>query len=109
MTDNGETGTAAEGCIALLCGWVLGFGSGAVRAVVWMKGWEWFVVDTFGAPSLAFVEAWGLSVLVSFATMQLQNDQDQRRPYRIMAVSVLTSLVLSGFVFTSLAILAAFR
>lgn len=109
MTDTDDR--SFEGCLALLGAWVLGFGTGAVRAAVWMKGWEWFVVDTFGAPPLGFVEAWGLSVLVSFATMQLQSGdgEDPRRPYRIMATSVLTSLVLSGMVFAALAILAGFR
>lgn len=100
---------AGEAFMALVITWVLGWGTGAVRAAVAMKGWEWFVADTFDAPQLGFVEAWGFFILVSFATMQLHHGQDPRRPLEVAAHELLSSLLLSCMFFLSLVILAGLR
>lgn len=93
---------------ALIGAWLLGWPSGALRAAVVMKGWEWFVTDTFGTPSLGLIEAWGLVLLVSLATMS-HPGEDSRPPLRLMVHGFLLSVVLSGVVFLSLLILAALR
>jgi hypothetical protein len=100
---------ATEGCVVFVLGWLLGWGTGAVRAAVAMKGWEWFFADTFGAPALGFVEAWGFFLLVTWVTMQLPTGQDKRRPAEIMVSSLAASLAMSGLVFVSFVILAGFR
>lgn len=93
--------------VDLLKTWILGWGTGAVRAVVWMKGWEWFVASTFAVVTLSFIEAWGLSVLATFATVQLRFDGGPQRigPWGRAAAS----LIVSGMFFLSLLILSGFR
>jgi len=95
---------------AMVGGWVLGWFSGAVRAAVAMKGWEWFVVDTFGAPPVGFFEAWGLFLLVSFATMHVDTStSSDRSPSELAVTGFLMSLLMSGVFFASLVILAGLR
>lgn len=94
---------------ALAVRWILGWGSGAVRAVVLMKGWEWFVTDTFGAPAVGFIEAWGLGLLVSFATVLLPKSEPSTQPMKDAIESIVASLFLSGLFFLSMLILVGFR
>ena len=98
-----------EGCAALVLGWTHGWGTGALRALVFMKGWEWFVVDTFGAQTLSFVQSWGLFMLVNFATYQLNAEHSKARPLIAMLANLITSLMWSGLAFVSLLILAGLR
>jgi hypothetical protein len=93
----------------LVVGWVLGWPSGAVRAAVAMKGWEWFVTDTFGVPELGFVEAWGLFMLVSFATFQFTGDDTEKRPAVVLGEAIAASLFISAFTFVSLLALVSLR
>lgn len=109
MLDAAETTSPYEGLVAPALGWLLGWGTGAVKAAVAMKGWEWYVVDTFDAPSVGFIEAWGLWLLVSFVTLRLSSGKDDRRPMKMMVESVISSLALSGLFFVSLFILAGYR
>lgn len=109
MTGRAVDSTGAEGCFALVLGWTLGWFTGGVRAAVAMKGWEWFVADTFGVPQVGFVEAWGFFLLVSFAVTLHPPTSDDKRPYVVMAEGLLFSLLMSGLVFGSMAILAGFR
>lgn len=94
---------------AMVGGWLLGWFSGAVRAAVAMKAWEWFVTDTFGVPSLGFIEAWGLFLLVSFATATLDTKPDDRPPGELAVTGFFLSLLFSGVAFVSLLILAGLR
>lgn len=96
--------SGAEASMALVGAWVLGWPTGAVRAAVAMKGWEWFVADTFGAPELGLIEAWGLFLLASFAVMHMSGD-DKRRPLTLMVEGVVFSLLMSAVAFVSLLIL----
>lgn len=94
----------------LLTAWILGWPTGAVRALVAMKGWEWFVADTFGWYQPSLVETWGLFGLISFATLQIDTDPDDGTSNWIRAATGLTqSLVASGIWFLSLLILSGFR
>lgn len=94
--------------VALLT-WILGWGSGAVRALVLMKGWEWFVADTFDVPGLGFIQTWGLWLLISLTTVHLTASDDKRLTIAYAFTTTLTSLVLSGIWFASIIILAGFR
>lgn len=99
-----------EGRYAMIIGWILGWPTGAVRALVAAKGYEWFVADTFGVRPLSLVQAWGLFLLISFATISIDSDgNDKRRPLVIMLTGLITSLLFSGLAFVGLLILANFR
>lgn len=98
-----------EGCAALAVAWLISWPSGAIRALVAMKGWEWFVTDTFGAPSLGLIEAWGLFLLISFATLQYHHDADDRTLPVMVAEGFFMSLVMSTIAFTSLLTLVTLR
>lgn len=100
---------ADEAMRAVILGWILGWGTGAVRAVVLMKGWEWFVADTFGVPTIGFVATWGLSMLIAFATMHWNPSGNKERPYVVMATGLILSLILSASCFVSLLILSGWR
>lgn len=110
-TERTDEQAAIEGClVAVPLGWVLGWGTGAVRALVAMKGWEWFVADTFGLPVLSFVQAWGLFVLVSFAVLRIESGKNEplQSPIRVAIIARVMSLISSGLAFTSLLILSWF-
>lgn len=98
-----------EGCVAIALGWILGWGTGAIHALVAMKGYEWFIADTFGVPALPFIQVWGLFMLISFATYQFTDSGNNRRPFAVLVLGVYHSLLLSGFFFVSLLILAGYR
>lgn len=98
-----------EAIAALFIQWALGWGTGAVRALVIMKGWEWFVSDTFDVTTLSFIQAWGIALLVSFLTISISRTaSDGRRPLTIVRMNVFSSLMLSWIYFVSLLILSAF-
>lgn len=99
-----------EGCAALAIGWTLGWGTGAFRALVTMKGWEWFVADTFGVRTLSFIQAWGLLLLINFTTYQLSSSSSKNEsgPFPTMVAGIISSLLWSIFGFTTLLILTAF-
>lgn len=78
--------------------------SGALRAGVFAKGWEWFVADEFGLPHLSLLQAWGISFLVSFLVWLPHGDEDSD-PLLAFCASVL----LSVFTFVALLILVQFR
>lgn len=99
---------AIEGCAALILGWVLRWGTGAVHAAVAMKGWEWFVADTFGLPTLSLIQAWGLFALISFATYQFHDTESEYTPFAALGRNLALSLLLSGFAFVGLLILSVF-
>lgn len=81
----------SEAAVAAVIGWALAWLTGAVRG-------------------LAFVEAWGLSLLVPFAAWHERPPADEgKRPARVMAEALAFSLVVSGLAFVSLVILAGFR
>lgn len=101
------TNDPLEGCFAAIIGWTLGWGTGAVRALVAMKGWEWFVADTFDLPTLSFVQTWGLFMLINFATFQFTHSNDKRRPLESVMSNLINSLLMSGFFFISLFILSS--
>ena len=42
------------------------------------KIWLWYAVPTFGAPPISAVVAWGLSLMISLATMRVSSKQDDR-------------------------------
>lgn len=107
VTDK-EAQEIAEGCLALPLAWVLGWGTGAVRALVAMKGWEWFVSDTFGVRELTFIQAWGLFMLIAFATFQYNQEKSNHKPFYGAAYGTALSLVVSGFAFSSMLILTWF-
>lgn len=96
-------------CLVAIVAYVLSFPSGAVRALVAMKGWEWFVADTFGAPTLGFVEAWGLFLLISFATLHPDLTDDDTAPGVLMFRGFFLSLLLSALMFLSFLLLASIR
>lgn len=93
---------------ALLVGWILGFPTGALRAAVAMKGWEWFVADTFGAPEVSFFQAWGIAMLVSFATIHFSGTKSEYTPYQSVFVGLFLSVLLSCVSFVSFAVIASF-
>jgi hypothetical protein len=94
----------------LLLTWVLGWGSGFVRAAVLMKGWQWFVADTFDVQTINIVEAWGMWILVVAATAKISGDRDtEPTTFRDVGLRIFSSLFLSGMLFLSMIILAGFR
>lgn len=108
MSADEVAGKAGPGL--LLAAWVIGWPSGAVRAAVAMKGWEWFVADTFGAPEVGLIEVWGLFLLVSFATSHLSpSSAPERSPGVLIAERFLSSLLLSALTFVSLLVLVSLR
>lgn len=101
--------TTDGGCIAIALAWILGWATGALRAFVFMKGWEWFVADTFNVPELHFIQAWGLVYLVGFATWQ-QNPVTESKVDPIVSaiLALVTSVVWSTFAFVAMLILTVF-
>lgn len=101
---------AADSCIAGLIGWVLSWPVGALRAVVAMKGWEWFVADTFDVPTVSFIQAWGLFMVIAFATFQLDTkvDPNARKPIEEVSKALSMSVLWSGMYFLGFWILSAF-
>lgn len=109
MVENDDAAGCVTGLSAFALTWALGWPTGALRAAVAMKGWEWFVADTFDVPGLGFVPAWGLFFLVGFATMRPDLTPDDRSPYHLAAISLGSSVIFSVLAFVSLLILASLR
>lgn len=95
---------------AVLVAWVLSWPSGAVRAAVAMKGWEWFVADTFGVSELGFIQAWGFFLLISFATFHVSaTPASDKRPGLLVLEGFFISLTWSVIGFASLLVLVSLR
>ena len=43
--------------------------------------WGWFIVPTFGAPSLDVVPAIGISMVVSYLTYQIHSSEEEEIPF----------------------------
>lgn len=79
--------------------------SGALRAGVFAKGWEWFVADEFGLPGLSLLTAWGISFLISFLVWFPRTADDSPDGMTGWLQSVLFSVL----AFASLLLLVQFR
>lgn len=100
---------AFEGCAALVLAWCIGWLTGGVHAFVAMKGWEWFVADTFNVQELTLAQAWGLWLMVWFATMSVDVNKDRDpRPLYTVVLSAFTSVILSGFALSSFWVLSLY-
>ena len=99
-----------EGCAAFALGWTLGWGTGALRALVVSKGWEWFVAGTFGATALSFFQVWGLLLLVGLVTSHFSptDAKNDVGPLPAVVSGLLTSVTTSVIYFVSLLILSVF-
>lgn len=104
-----KTDIPYEKSIAFVFGWTLGWATGALRALVAMKGWEWFVADTFGLPTLSFIQTWGLFMLISFAVWQFTSSAKNKNSALVQVLSgLLSSVLVSGFFFLAIFILSLF-
>lgn len=82
-----------------------------IRGLVLQALWGWFIVTTFALPDLALVQALGLSLVVSFLTMQLENDDpdnDTRSASEKALAGVFIGLLFYGIVFVMGAVIHAF-
>lgn len=82
-----------------------------LRGLVLQALWGWFMVTTFGLPTLTLVEALGLSLVVSFLTMYIPNedpDNDSRSPGEKALAGVFIGLFFYGFAYCAGAIIHAF-
>jgi hypothetical protein len=82
-----------------------------IRGLVLQALWGWFIVTTFALPDLTLVQALGLSLVVSFLTMQLENDDpknDTRSAGEKAAAGVFIGLFFYGIVFVMGAVIHAF-
>lgn len=73
-----------------------------------MKGWEWFVADTFGIQTLSFIQTFGITLLITFATINIDTSQETTKK-NLVYVAILdrvTSVIMSGIYFLSLWILS---
>lgn len=105
-----DTSTKHSGLAVALTAWTIGWLSSALHGAVFMKGWEWFVTGSFGLTPLSFIQAWGLSALVSFATYQYQENVKEFPDDQVvrMSVAFVTSVIVSAGSFISLLILSTF-
>ncbi len=74
--------------------------SAFVRGWAVAKLWGWFVVPVFGLPALSYAAAYGLALLVTLLTYQIQLTKDDpkytgpfMRPFVTTTASVVLSLV----------------
>ena len=108
MTDSKVAPTSVR--VAFSLGWTLGWGTGALRALVVAKGWEWFVADTFGVTALSFFQVWGLLLLIGLVTSHFSptDAKNDVGPLPAVVSGLLTSVTTSAIYFVSLLILSAF-
>lgn len=100
--------TTGVGCAAFIFGVVLS----AVAALVLMKGWEWFVADTFGVRVLTFAQSWGVLLLARFVSNETaappSSDGNGKPPSELLAGAVSRSLARSFGVWLVMYILSSF-
>lgn len=59
--------------------------------------WGWFVVPTFGVPTLGLVSAIGLSLVVSYLTHQVPASRDTEADGERMVQDLLFAILMSAF------------
>lgn len=82
-----------------------------IRGLVLQALWGWFIVTTFGLPELSLVEALGLSLVVGFLTMHIDNDDpdnDSRSAGEKAFAGMFAGLFLYTFVYVMGAVIHAF-
>lgn len=81
-------------CVGLgIAVWVIIMG--VYRGLVLSVLWGWFAVPTFGLPSISFVPAMGISLVVSFLTHQPQSNKNDESG-KILALGALMPLLALG-------------
>lgn len=63
----------AKGCLSLVLSVVLAIPIGILNAYVLTNLWEWFIVPITTLPTLSIVQAFGLSWVISFFKIRINN------------------------------------
>lgn len=82
--------------------------SGPIAGAVLAKGWEWFVVDTFGLPGISVAQAWGLRLLSGFVVHTPTDDDDRITPAETTVTNFLMSLTRSAMAFAAFSLVVQF-
>lgn len=87
------------GIVAFIIIWALSsMWSGYVLSILW----GWFVVPTFGLPSLSVVTAIGIAIVVSYLTHQIYTGREEKKEWSekfadMIGYGILKPLIALGF------------